>query len=184
MHKLVATLKKWIEINPQEKVYLHIDKPYYVLGDTILFKAYVTTGSRHQLSALSGALYVDLIKEKDSFVESLKLPLSAGMSMGSFIVKDDLSEGSYRIRAYTQWMPNAGVDYFFDRTFTVKTSVNNDVLIKYVYEYNTIEGKQVLKARLNYSDNDGNPLTKNEVLYDIMIDKQRIYSKSAKTDSW
>ncbi|RZL12289.1 MAG: TonB-dependent receptor, partial [Pedobacter sp.] len=87
LDRLVAALQKWTEINPQEKVYLHMDKPYYALGDTIWFKAYVTTGSRHQLSALSGALYVELITEKDSIVKSLKLPVSAGMSMGDFTLE-------------------------------------------------------------------------------------------------
>lgn len=56
LDKLVDALQKWAEVNPQEKVYLHMDKPYYALGDTVWFKAYVVTGSRHQLSALSGAL--------------------------------------------------------------------------------------------------------------------------------
>lgn len=51
---LIASLKLWQTEHPQEKVYLHMDKPYYALGDTIWFKGYVTVGSRHQLSALSG----------------------------------------------------------------------------------------------------------------------------------
>ena len=37
LDKLVAALQKWTETNPQEKVYLHMDKPYYALGDTIWF---------------------------------------------------------------------------------------------------------------------------------------------------
>ncbi|RZK80584.1 MAG: hypothetical protein EOO85_00365, partial [Pedobacter sp.] len=43
LDRLVASLQKWSEINPQEKVYLHMDKPYYAIGDTIWFKAYVVT---------------------------------------------------------------------------------------------------------------------------------------------
>ncbi|MEJ7558492.1 MAG: hypothetical protein WKF66_09315 [Pedobacter sp.] len=183
LDKLVAALQKWTEINAQEKVYLHMDKPYYALGDTIWFKAYVVTGSRHQLSALSGALYVDLITEKDSIVKSLKLPVSAGMSMGDFTLEDDLREGNYRIRAYTQWMRNAGEDYFFDRTFTVGTPVSNEVLVKSAYNYTTVEGKQVLTALLNYTDDEGKALSGREVQYDIMVDKQRVHSKSARTDS-
>jgi hypothetical protein len=182
LDKLVAALQKWTEINPQEKVYLHMDKPYYALDDTLWFKAYVVTGSRHQLSALSGALYVDLITEKDSIVKSLKLPVSAGMSMGDFTLEDDLREGNYRIRAYTQWMRNTGEDYFFDRTFTVGTPVSNEVLVKSSYKYNTVEGKQVLTALLNYADDEGKALSGREVQYDIMVDEKRFYSKFAKTD--
>lgn len=183
LDKLVAALQRWTEVNPQEKVYLHMDKPYYALGDTIWFKAYATTGSRHQLSALSGALYVDLITEKDSIVKSLKLPLAAGMSMGDFTLDDDLTAGNYRIRAYTQWMRNAGEDYFFDRTFAVGTPVSDEVLVKSAYQYKVVDGKSILTALLNYRDEQGEALSNQEVEYDIMIDKQRAYSKSAKTDT-
>ncbi len=181
LDKLVTSLQKWTETNPQEKVYLHMDKPYYALGDTIWFKAYVTTGSRHQLSAMSGALYVNLIDEKDSVVRSLKLPLTAGMTMGDFTLEDKLLEGSYRIRAYTQWMRNAGEDYFFDRTFTVGSPINS-VVTASSFQYQTVNNKPVLTATLNYTDEDGNPLAGRGVEYDIMLGKERLYSKSVKTD--
>jgi hypothetical protein len=116
---LVTSLQRWIDANPQEKVYLHTDKPYYALGDTLWFKAYVTIGSRHQLSKMSGALYVELINEKDSLLNTLKLPVVAGMAMGDFALGDEYQEGNFRVRAYTQWMRNAGEDYFFDKTFVV-----------------------------------------------------------------
>ncbi|HKG07238.1 MAG TPA: carboxypeptidase-like regulatory domain-containing protein, partial [Pedobacter sp.] len=117
--RLMAALQKWAGVHLQEKVYLHMDKPYYALGDTIWFKGYVTIGSRHQLSKLSGALYVELIDERDSLLSSLKLPLTAGMAMGDFTLGDAYRAGNYRIRAYTRWMRNAGVDYFFDKSFVV-----------------------------------------------------------------
>jgi hypothetical protein len=183
LERLVSALQKWGEINPQEKVYLHMDKPYYALGDTIWFKAYVVTGFQHQLSALSGALYVDLITEKDSVVKRLKLPVSAGMSMGDITLADDLTEGNYRIRAYTQWMRNAGEDYFFDRTFTVGTPVSNEVIVKSAYKYTTVDGKQVLNALLNYTNEEGKALSQREVQYDIVVDQQRVSSKSMKTDA-
>jgi hypothetical protein len=40
--RLLANLQRWTDSIPQEKVYLHMDKPYYAVGDTIWFKAYVT----------------------------------------------------------------------------------------------------------------------------------------------
>ncbi|MGY4383468.1 hypothetical protein ACVWYN_000487 [Pedobacter sp. UYP24] len=182
LDRLVASLRQWTDIHPQEKVYLHLDKPYYALGDTIWFKAYVTTGSSHQLSAISGALHVDLITEKDSIVRSLKLPLAAGMSLGDFVLEDELREGSYRIRAYTQWMRNAGEDYFFDHTFTVGSPVSEEVIGRSDYRYQTVDDKSVLTATLQYTDEQGKPLPGRNVAYDIMIDQQRAYSKSAKTD--
>ncbi|MFD2147591.1 hypothetical protein [Mucilaginibacter antarcticus] len=112
VNPLVVAFQKWTDSIPQEKVYLHMDKPYYALGDTIWFKGYLTTGSSHQLSAISGAVHVDLINERDSVVKNLKLPVTSGMAMGNFILGDEYTEGNYRIRAYTQWMRNAGPVYF------------------------------------------------------------------------
>jgi len=115
----LALLRKWTDSIPQEKVYLHMNKPYYITGDTIWFKGYLTTGSRHQLSSLSGAVYIDLINEQNQFVKTLKLPVDSGTVAGDLILGADVKAGSYHIRAYTQWMRNVGEDYFFDRIFTI-----------------------------------------------------------------
>ncbi|WP_222104051.1 carboxypeptidase-like regulatory domain-containing protein [Mucilaginibacter corticis] len=50
INPLLVSLQKWTDSIPQEKAYLHLDKPYYVPGDTIWFKGYLTTGSRHRLA--------------------------------------------------------------------------------------------------------------------------------------
>jgi hypothetical protein len=125
--KLMATLQQWTDSIPQEKMYLHLDKPYYAINDTIWFKGYLTTSSRHQLSALSGAAYVDLIDEQNHPVKTLKLPVNSGTIAGNFILGDEIKKGSYHIRAYTQWMRNAGPDYFFDHTFTVGNPADTKV---------------------------------------------------------
>jgi len=66
IQKIITQLNSWTNNYPIEKVYLQLDKPYYAAGESIWFKAYVTIGSRHQLSALRGSLNVELVDEKDS----------------------------------------------------------------------------------------------------------------------
>jgi hypothetical protein len=181
--KLVSVLQRWTDSIPQEKVYLHMDKPYYAIGDTIWFKGYITIGSRHQLSALSGALYVDLINDKDSVIKDLKLPVTSGMVVGNFILGDEYNEGSYRIRAYTQWMRNAGPDYFFDRTFTVGDIGNRSVVTKADYQYKDIDGKQVLTALLNFTNDEGKAVAEQNIRYEIVIDKKTVWTQNTKTDA-
>src|SRR5690554_4007983 len=82
LDKVIAPLEEWADTHPQEKVYIHLDKPYYIAGDTIWMKAYTVIGGQHMLSALSGALYVDLINESDSLITAIKLPLMSGMAKG------------------------------------------------------------------------------------------------------
>ncbi|MFD2872510.1 TonB-dependent receptor [Mucilaginibacter ximonensis] len=180
--KLVAALQKWADTNPQEKVYLHMDKPYYAVGDTIWFKGYLTIGSRHQLSALSHAVYVDLITENDSLVRTLKLPVTTGMFIGDFILGDDLQPGSYRVRAYTQWMRNTGPEYFFDKTFTVG-DVNDGIITKANYQYKMVDNKVTLTALLTYTDADGRAFADKKVKYQVVIDKVVVDTKIGQTDA-
>ena len=105
--------------NPIEKVHLHFDKPYYVAGDDIWFKAYVTVGSLHQLSALGGVLNVELVNFKDSIIQNLKLALLNGIAWGDLLLPDSLASGRYRVRAYTNWMRNAGEEYFFNQIINI-----------------------------------------------------------------
>src|SRR5690606_33296211 len=75
LERIINPLEQWAGRFPQEKVYIHMDRPYYTSGDTIWMKAYIMVGGRHQLSAISGAVYVDLINETDSLTAALKLPV-------------------------------------------------------------------------------------------------------------
>ncbi|NNU33828.1 hypothetical protein HK413_06140 [Mucilaginibacter sp. S1162] len=166
--KIVTSLQQWFDTHPQEKIYLHTDKPYYLVGDTIWFKAYLTTGSRHQLSAISGAMYVDLINEGDSIAKELKLPVTSGMAVGNFVLSDSLiREGNYRIRAYTNWMRNAGPDYFYDRTFTIGNSIANTVFAKIDYIYAKEGANTKIRALLKYTDERGQPFADKQVRYQL-----------------
>ncbi|MCO5946112.1 TonB-dependent receptor [Mucilaginibacter flavidus] len=102
-----------------EKAYLQFDKPYYAIGDTIYFKAYVTLGAQHKLSALSGIFYADLIGPGGNISRSIKLPIAAGVAWGDFVLADSLKGGNYLVRAYTNWMRNEGDDSFFDQSLMV-----------------------------------------------------------------
>ena len=77
-NKLKDVANKLEDLNkklPIEKAHLHLDKPYYSVGDTIWVKAYVVDRN-NQFSNISNLLYVDvdLLKELHSFgaVRNLK----------------------------------------------------------------------------------------------------------------
>jgi hypothetical protein len=168
LDKIVTSLQQWFDTHPQEKIYLHTDKPYYLVGDTIWFKAYLTTGNKHQLSAISGAVYVDLINEGDSITKELKLPVTTGMAVGNFVLSDSLvREGNYRIRAYTTWMRNAGPEYFYDRTFTIGNSIANTVFAKIDYIYTKDVTSTKIRALLKYTDERGQPFADKQVRYQL-----------------
>ena len=113
--KISGKLNSYSANHMAEKVYLHFDKPYYTAGDTMYFKAYVTTGEIHKPSNLSGLLYVDLINGQNKVSTSIRLMLTNGTSWGDFALRRSLLKGNYRVRAYTQWMRNEGEEAFFDK---------------------------------------------------------------------
>src|ERR1700744_3833203 len=78
---IIAKTSKLTNDHPTEKVYIHFDKPYYAVNDTIWFRAYVTI-DLHQLSPLSKIQYADLISEQGQLVNELKLQLVNGMASG------------------------------------------------------------------------------------------------------
>lgn len=114
---IIDKLENFTTSHNLEKVYLHLDKPYYATGDTIYFKAYVTLGERRQLSALSGILHVELINTANKIAQGIKLQLVNGVGWGDFTLPDSLPAGNYRIRAYTRRMLNEGD--FFEQTIPV-----------------------------------------------------------------
>ncbi|WP_374949932.1 TonB-dependent receptor plug domain-containing protein [Mucilaginibacter sp.] len=120
--KLIQQLNKWAATQPVEKVYIHLDKPYYAAGDDIWFKAYVTGGAENKLTTISSVVNVDLLDLNGTIKQSVKLQLRDGVAAGDFALPDTLTGGNYRIRAYTNYMRNAGSEYFFDRPVSI---INN-----------------------------------------------------------
>ncbi len=177
---VVSRLEAWGVANRPERIHIHTDKPYYLAGDTIWFKVYTVIGSDHSLSGWSGAVYVDLISETDSLVEALKLPLVAGLAKGNVDLPSDLKVGNYRLRAYTQWMRNAGEAYFFDRIFPIGRVSTKSFHAAVNYEY--LPEKKEVSATIRYADDQGRPQAGNPVRYVVKSSQEQIRVGNEKTD--
>jgi hypothetical protein len=102
-----------------EQLFLHLDRPAYVAGETLWFKAYAVDGTYHQPLSLSKVAYVELLDAAQRPVLQAKIGLVQAMGQGSFELPAELATGSYVVRAYTNWMKNAGPDYYFQCPITV-----------------------------------------------------------------
>ena len=128
--KTLAKLAQYIQQVPQEKVYIHLDKPYYMTGETMWFKGYMFDATLHNLDSVSRVLYVDLIDPSVGkvLIHNVLHCVNA-MTDGSFKLPDSLKENIYTVRAYTNYMKNFSEDWFFQKPIKIwqkKTTSRGD----------------------------------------------------------
>lgn len=103
----------------QEKLYLHMDRNFYLAGDILWFKLYLVDAVFHQPLDVSKVAYVEVLDERNKPALQAKIGLKNGKGYGSFAMPVTIQSGNYKIRAYTSWMKNTGADYFFEKPITI-----------------------------------------------------------------
>lgn len=103
----------------QEKVFVHVDRTTHLTGETLWFKVYCVNGVTHQPLDLSKVAYVEILSAENKSVVNAKIELEHGRGHGSFFLPATLQTGNYTLRAYTQWMKNSDVEYFFHQPVTI-----------------------------------------------------------------
>ena len=111
---------------PQERVYLHFDNTAYYLGETIWFKAFVTSHGDDAPTVLSRVLYVELMSPEGYVIKTEKYRIDDnGTCHGEIFLDPKYLSGFFEVRAYTRYMLNWGDDAIFCRVFPVYEMVNN-----------------------------------------------------------
>ena len=185
LRTLIQKTTQFTQNYPAEKVYLHFDKPYYAVGDTIWFKAYVTL-EQNQLSAISKIVYVDMINNRDSVVASLKLPIVNGTGFGNIVLPQvSFVEGNYHIRAYTSWMRNFDAGYFFTKNITVGNIVDKDnpVDTHISFANTVVNDAEKITAHVTYKSQDNAPLAARRVSWKVQSDDATIDKGKGVTDA-
>jgi len=165
---------------PVEKVYLHLDKPYYNIGDTLWFKSYLVDGVNMAPSHLSSFLYVELDNDSSEMVRRIKIPIKDGIGWGQIpLSKNIFQEGGYTLRAYTNWMQNFGEDYIFKQRLYLAVPSQNTWLVK---SSATIDKEQLqINIKLNRPDKLASPIALRKVEVKIFDDWHYIYKETMQT---
>jgi len=116
---LLLLIHNQLLVFPQEKIYLHTDKPYYITGEKIWFRAYLTDAISHIPSPVSRYVYVELINPLDSIVTRVKIRQDEGAYYGYLLIPDEAPEGNYSLRAYTTFMRSQHENYFFTKSVRI-----------------------------------------------------------------
>lgn len=174
---IVTKTANYNSARPAEKVYLHLDKPYYAVGDTVWFAAYVTIDV-HQPSTLSKVVYVDILSSKDSLVQKLKLPVTAGVAFGDVTLSKPLyKQDNYHIRAYTNWMRNSNSAYFFNKTVPVGTSLDKDVFTNLSLTGSVKNNIAKVDAAIHYSNPGGRAYVNRKLTWKVQDNNDETISK-------
>ena len=112
---IISNFRDYAANYPVEKIYLHLDKPYYASGEYMYFRAYLTDMNLYRENVESGIIYVELSDAKKKLIKRTLLYSEENEFAGQMELSDSLPSGYYHLRAYTNWMRNAGEDYFYRR---------------------------------------------------------------------
>jgi hypothetical protein len=170
-----GSLEEYVRLHetpPREKIFLHLDRPNYIQGDTIWLKAYSWYGYNQMPDTLSGILYVDLIDQKGKIKLNKKLLIQNGTSWGDICIDTTIYPGKYSLRAYTLPMGNLNSGEPFYQTITINAINQNfhvecsPILIKQV-------GNDSLKINFRFFEisqtGDLNNNFNHEVSYSLKI---------------
>ena len=119
---------------PKEKLYLHLDKPFYGAGEKIWFKGYLVNAITHQDNAQSNFIITELINRSDSIVERKKIRRDSLGFHNAFTLPATLPAGDYYLRGYSNWMLNEDPDFFFSRNIKIGNSIDNTIVSSIEYQ--------------------------------------------------
>lgn len=116
--------------SPAEKLFIHTAKTFYLPGEIIWFKIYVTDALLHHPLSVSKVAYAELLDSANKPVLQAKIAIDSGTGNGSLALPSYITTGNYILRAYTNIIKNDGpVFYFYQPITIINPAKTNEPLI-------------------------------------------------------
>lgn len=181
INTIVSKIGTYNSLMPVEKAFLQFDKPYYSVGDTVWFKGYLTTQAIGY-SPLSSRLYVELLNDSNAVVKRFVFPADYGLTWGNIPLNAGyVHEGTFTIRAYTNWMRNFGDDYFFKQSFFINNQGDNTWLVNVRPSITQADGKDNVKLDLKFTSLDDKTAGLRDLQLKVMNGKKVLLRSAAQT---
>lgn len=103
----------------REIPYLHLNKTNFIEGEEVWFQAYVMDQKTSKLHQHTTNLYCHIYNENGEYKQSKLLFIKNGIASNSFKIDESFTEGTYYIKATTNWMKN----FEEDNSFTQKIHI-------------------------------------------------------------
>lgn len=135
----------------REKVFLHLDKDYYLSGTALRYSAYVVQAKNHKLSRSSSILEVKLFDINNNEIVSQKLIMENGRAEGKLELNKSIRSGNYFLLAFTKNSLTKNHKYSFKQKLSI-INPNEDLPIadhkKFTIDFYP-EGGQIIGGHLN-----------------------------------
>lgn len=161
---------------PKEKLYLHLDKPFYGAGEKIWFKGYLVNAITHQDNAQSNFIITELINRSDSIVERKKIRRDSLGFHNAFTLPATLPAGDYYLRGYSNWMLNEDPDFFFSRNIKIGNSIDNTIVSSIEYQQ---EDDTHYTAKIKFTSNVQSVFENTTIKY-LYLENGKIKNKGKK----
>jgi hypothetical protein len=122
---LQASFSRYQIQTPQEKLFVHIDRSFYLAGETIWFSLYDLDARTNRPDSFSNIVYIEVLDPDNSAVLQTKVGMKGGRGDGSFSIPLSVPSGKFVFRAYTNWMKNFGPDFYYMQTLTILNTLND-----------------------------------------------------------
>jgi len=125
---ILTKFQTYVENRPQEKLYVALDKDVYLAGEDVWFSTFLLSASHHTHAAISKTIYVELFNANKTLIQRRVVYSPEGRSHGDFHLANNLAQGTYTVRAYTNYMKNVGEDFFFVKEITIVNPESNKTI--------------------------------------------------------
>lgn len=181
LSQIIAKLNTQNDSLSIEKLYLQTDKPTYLAGDTLWFKAYLLNASFLTYSNKSGVLYLELSNDSNRLIQRVMVPVNGGMASGYIGLDADMTQGGYTLTGYTNWMRNFDESYLFKKHFYVGTNAGSEWLINYNAHLIKDSSKDKIEMGLKITQFDKAPVGLREMQLSISDGKRTLFKDKAET---
>lgn len=167
---------------PEDRLYIQTDRPFYEPGDDIWFSAFVRNGQDLKPSGKSDIVCVELLNPKGTVEKKIEIIASHGKAAGDFQIDREAPGGLYKIRAYTNWMKNAGEAYYFTKEIQVQEVLLPALKMKLEFQKKAYGPGDEVTARLELVSNENKPLSATTVSCVVSLDGEQVQQLIQTTD--
>lgn len=178
---LKEKMKSFNNQNPEDRVYLHFDKPMYKPGETIWFSAFVRNGVDLKPSDKSEILYTELIDPKGNVAQKHNLIAKKGKANADFFIDKNAMGGIYKVKAYTNWQKNA--NSFFEKEIQIQKVVLPRLKMKLEFQRKAYGPGDDVIAKLDLNTLENLPLSDYEFEYVAQLNGKKLLGKKLSTDN-